>query len=386
MYSRSAIEKLIGFLKDKNGQLDKAGLSDMVQRYFKLTRDRSVFSCEAFAIRFCHAASKNPSNTVLSLSALQKYDNRPFVVCIVTPIENILVLANATFLSKISHSSQQLRADNIKGSFNASDIMRCVEGIENRPENFEKLFQMHEAFSFSENLERLVEKTNAIAPIGRRFEPLDDEIVTIQAAPARAKRFLASNEYTDLCDDLSGRIRKVQNEIAIAAFIDNTNIRGRIIEYLITSDGGTLKEQIMDCLRNKKPIPPFKTEDKLGDYWKDYDCYMTATEIKTKVLFLGGNPKGYNIDKLLAFLASPNSVYMIYVVGINDNGNINAALCSAFDKQLLDGTVTLFHWAGRNSRGVTQFMGGSLLDILSNPQYSIDMEQAGAYIEKLLSL
>ena len=63
------------------------------------------------------------SNTVLSLSALQKYDDKPFIVCIVTPDTNYMMLANSTFLKKISHSSQELRVDNIRGSFNGSDIM-----------------------------------------------------------------------------------------------------------------------------------------------------------------------------------------------------------------------------------------------------------------------
>jgi len=385
VYNQDAIENLISFLK-ANGRLDKTGLSKAVQKRFELILDRSVFSCADFSIRFCHAASKIFSNTVLSLSALQKYDDKPFIVCIVTQTENFPLLANTTLLSKISHSSHQLRTDNIKGSFNGSDIMRTIEGIENKPENFEALFLMHKSFSFEENLERLVEKTNAISPTGKRFEPSLEETILIKDAPVRAKHFLLSNEYIDLRDDLGGRIKKVQNEIAIAAFIDNVNIRGRIIEYLITSDGGTLKEQIIDCLRNKKLIPQFKTEDKLGDYWKDYKYFSTATEIKTKVLFLASNPKGYNVDKLLAFLAEPNSIYMIYIVGIGDDGNIKAVLCSVFDKQLLDGTVSLSHWAGRNSRGVTQFMGNSLIDILNNPKNTIETNKANRHIEEMLSL
>jgi len=36
--------------------------------------------------------------------------------------------SNTTFLKKISHSSHELRTDNIKGSFNGSDIMVVYEG------------------------------------------------------------------------------------------------------------------------------------------------------------------------------------------------------------------------------------------------------------------
>ena len=105
------------------------------------------------------------SNTVLSLSALQKYDSRPFFVCIVASSENYLLLANTTFLKKISHSSQELRIDNIKGSFNGSDIIFDFQGIENTPKNFQSLYAYHEGLSFQDNLERLVESTNGI--VGR---------------------------------------------------------------------------------------------------------------------------------------------------------------------------------------------------------------------------
>ena len=385
MYNSIVIDNLINFITTANGKTDKTGLSKIVKEQFDLTIDRSVFSCEYFAIRFSQSATRNPSNTILSLSALQKYDSRPFIVCIVTPSENFLLMANTTFLSKISHSSQLLRFDNIRGSFNGSDVMRDVDGIANVPQNFQALFLMHESFTFEENLIRLVEKTNEIVPTGKRFEPTPEEMVLINESPERAERFLGSKEYLDLRNDLDTRIRSVKTEIAIAAFIDNVNIRGRIIEYLITSNGGSLKDQIIDCLRCKKSLPVFKTDDKLGDYRKEYEQYSTATEIKTKVLFLAGNPKAYNIDKLLSFLAKPNSIYMVYIVGINDDGNINAVLCSAFDHQILTGTTILHHWAGRASRGVTQFMGNNMIDILNNPKLIIDTNEAKEHIQNLLS-
>ena len=64
------------------------------------------------------------------------------------------------------------------------------------------------------------------------------------------------------------RVAKVQGEITIAAFIYNMNVRGRIIEYLITDNGLSLKTQIINALNNTTPITEFKTEDKLGDYTK----------------------------------------------------------------------------------------------------------------------
>ena len=75
-----------------------------------------------------------------------------------------------------------------------------------------------------------------IAPTGKRFVPSELRIKCIRESVNRANSFLSSNEYNVLNDDLSNRVRLVESEIAIAAFIDNVNLRGRIIEYLITAD------------------------------------------------------------------------------------------------------------------------------------------------------
>ncbi|MCM1104530.1 MAG: hypothetical protein NC409_10550 [Clostridium sp.] len=152
MYHHAAINDLTTLVQRQNGIADKKRLAELVQRTYHLTKDRSVFYGDDFAIRFCTASGRSFGNTVLSLSTLQKYDKIPFIVCLVTPKINYLMLANATFLRKISHSSQELRTDNIRGSFNGSDIMRDFEGVSNEPQNFEFLFTSHENYSFAENL------------------------------------------------------------------------------------------------------------------------------------------------------------------------------------------------------------------------------------------
>ena len=116
--------QLIAFLRKHDGINDKARLAQLVAIEFDLTKDRSVFYCDQFALRFSSSATQNFGNTVLSLSNLHKIDDRPFIVCLVTPTFNYTFLANTTFLKKISHSSQELRENNIRGSFNGSDIMR----------------------------------------------------------------------------------------------------------------------------------------------------------------------------------------------------------------------------------------------------------------------
>ena len=383
MYNREEIDSLVEFVSSRDGIADKTILATQVQKQFNLVKDRSVFYGEWFAIRFCKAASVNFSNTVLSLSALHRYDSMPFFVCLVTPIRNFLMLANTTFLRKISHSSQELRRDNIKGSFNGSDIMRSFEGVVNAPENFEFLFTSHENYTFEENLDRLVEATNNISPIGRKFSPTDSQIACIRESVNRAVSFLLSSDYDILNDDLNERVKAVESEIAIAAFIDNVNLRGRIIEYLITSEDD-LKDTLIRCLRNKTPLPEIFTAVKLGDYEKEFEHYLTETDIKTKILFLSSNPKGYNIDKLLSFLSEEKSVYLVYVVAIDKNKHISTRLCSMYNQQLLSGTRIIKHWAGRNSRGVTQYDGKSLEEIVFDFDPDIDTAAAQDFLTKCL--
>ena len=184
--------------------------------------------------------------------------------------------------------------------------------------------------------------------------------------------------------DLCNRVRAVRDEIAIAAFIDNVNLRGRIIEYLITAEDD-LKSVLMNCLRERRPLPEFFTADDLGDYERDFEHYFTKTDIKTKILFLSSNPKGYNIDKMLSFLVEENSVYLVYIVAIDENKNIHTRLCSMYNRQLLSGTRIIRHWAGRNSRGVTQYEGVALENIVEQFDYEIDYDNAQDFLTACLN-
>ncbi|MBR2507619.1 MAG: hypothetical protein IKB70_12195 [Bacilli bacterium] len=387
MFFDSPIQRLISFIQSHNGIGKKDDLKELVKNEFNLTLDRKVYYCNAFAIRFSSAKTRNFSNTVLGLSALQKYDDRPFIVCVVLPNENYMLLANTFCLKKISHSSKELRVDNIKGSFNGGDIMRNVSGIENKPENFKDLFLFHEATSFEENLERLVEATNQIVGTKQKVELSDENIKNILNAPHRAINFVNSQFYSILESDLANRIKKVQNSIAIAAFIDNVNIRGRIIEFLITSESeDKTRLMLIDALENEKTLPKFVTPDKLGDYTRDFESFFTETDIKTKVLFLDANPKAYNIDKLLEFLSGDNSVYMLCFVGVSKNKEISMALVSMFQYELLKNTRCMQHWAGRGTRGVTQFYGAVIKDILTSYKTNIDINYSIDRLKEMIKL
>jgi len=362
------IKAFIEFVKSKNGIDNKAVLIEDVQKTFKLTKDRSVFYSKNFSVRFSYSSSKSFSNTVISLSNLQKYDHLPFFVCLVTPQENILYIANSTFLQKVSHSSQQFRVDNIRGSINGSDIAKTFEGLTNSPENFEKLFSIHAELGFDGNLARLVEATNNISPSGIKFVVSEKAKNAILSAPARAISFVESKDYLQLKSELDAKVNQYKNEILIAGFIENVNIRGRIIEYLIAGEDERLRESLVQALHNSnRIIPNFQTQNNLGDYIKIFKNFDTATDVKTKIMILSSNPKAYNIDKVLEFLAKDKSVFMFYFIGIEPNKIVNQILVSMFQSDLLRSTILLKHWSGRNSRGVTQFEGSISINLSFHP-------------------
>ena len=153
-----------------------------------------------------------------------------------------------------------------------------------------------------------------------------------------------------------------------------------MIEYLITS-ADNLRNVLIDALHTGRPLPEIYTADELGDYERNFEDFDTETDIKTKVLFLSSNPKGYNIDKLLSFLSTEKSVYLIYVVAIDEHRHISTRLCSMYNRQILDGTRIIKHWAGRNSRGVTQYDGSALESTIFEFDNTINAYAAERFIK-----
>jgi len=381
------LSEFISFVKT-NVTGNKSTLINLVRSNFPFTKDRSVYYCNNFAVRFCSSPSGSFSNTVLSLSNLQKYDNVPLIVCLVTSTENKLFLANTTFLKKISHSSQQLRIDNIKGSFNGSDIIRNYNGIENNADNIEKLFAYHYEIGFEGNLERLVEATNNIVPTGERFLVDETKKSIILDSVSRAENFSKSQDYKSLKIELDEKLEKYKDTILVASHIENVNIRGRIIEYLIAGEDEVLKQKLIkEITKEYSETPIFQTKNTLGDYLKDFDDYNTATDIKTKIMILNSNPKAYNIDKFLEFMSKEKTVLMFYFIGVDLTKIVNTTLVSVYQENLIDTTVAQFHWAGRNSRGVTQFEGTTIHTLIENSNNNtINQKKALDFLEKLIGM
>ena len=195
---------------------DKNNVIKYVTQHYALTRDRKVYYCDGFAMRFCFSQKGSFSNTVLSLSSLQKYDRIPFLVILVRKqASNLVYLANSTFLAKISHSSKQLTLNNIVGSFNGSDILKEYAGLKNSPENFDTLFAIHQGLDWMDNLERLVEATSKIMPKTAKFQPDIEQSNIIQDSIHRARRFIVSDNFHILNDDLNTRCNKCKEAILV---------------------------------------------------------------------------------------------------------------------------------------------------------------------------
>lgn len=219
-----ALHLLLELISENNGINDKTSLASIVADELRLVKDRSVYYCVDYAVRFSSSAGRNFGNTVLSLSNLRKYDSRPFIVCLVTPLQNYCLIANTTFLKKISHSSHKLRENNIRGSFNGSDIVREFEGISNAGENIGRLFAIHAEIGFEGNLCRLVEATNNISPSGNKYHVSDEAFVAILEAPGRAMCFVDAEDYAVLKEGLDTQVEKFKTEILLAALIENVNL------------------------------------------------------------------------------------------------------------------------------------------------------------------
>lgn len=367
----------------------KEKVEDAVVRKYRFVKDRKVYHNQYFAVRFSYSKSNSDSfsNTVLSLSALEKYDKIPFFVVLVRQsADNLILLANTTFLKKISHSSHELSMTNIKGSFNGSDIMREYGDRQNSPSDFDYLFAIHEGLEWEDNLMRLVDATSNIKSNSQKFIPSLKEKDNIYHSIHRAHDFINSPYYDVLKDDLNERCNKCRKEILIASHIENTNIRGRLIESLITSNDEEREFLIKNLMNLENALPSYDTKNGLGDYYVEYENADTYTDIKTKVIYLNSNPKAYNVDKFLKQMSDSRSVFMFFFIGVDETDIFKTLLCSVYHNKLIKSTILQFHWAGRSTRGVAQFNGAAIDEMLKldNFENVIDIKTATSFLTDLI--
>ncbi len=383
------VKEFVEYIIDQAPKHNKQIVEESVSEHFNLTKDRKIYHNDYFAVRFSYSKSSSDSfsNTVLSLSALEKYDKIPFFVVLVRKnADNLILLSNTTLLKKISHSSQELSMTNIKGSFNGSDIIRMFDGKTNSPDNFDFLFALHQGFDWKDNLSRLVDASSNIRPINQKFEPSTNEKNNIFASINRTIDFVTSTNFSVLENDLNARCNECRNEILIASHIENTNIRGRLIESLITCDEQERQQIITNLHDLETALPSYDTKNGLGDYCRKFENCHTYTDIKTKVVYLNSNPKAYNIDKFLKQMADPRSVFLFYFIGVDENSIFKTLLCSVYHDKLIDNTILQFHWAGRNTRGAAQFNGTAIDEMLREDDFEnhINENKAENFLTKLL--
>lgn len=383
------VNKFCEFVLNEATAHNKTKLVEECKNKFGLTKDRKVFYNEFFAVRFSWSKKGNFSNTVLSLSHLQKYDNIPFLVVLASLNKpNQIFLANTTLLKKISHSSQDLAVDNIRGSFNGSDIIKSFNDIENTPANFEVLFAIHESTDWVDNLQRLCETSSAIRPVVKKYIPSNVEKQNIFNSVDRAVTFLSSVYFNELKEDLDNRVSECKDNLIIVSKIENNNIKGRLVEILITSDDEQRTELLKNLASIQAQLPVYDTKNGLGDYERRFDDSHVYVDIKVKIVYLNSNPKAFNIDKFLKTMAETDSVFLLYFVGFDETSVSNTVLCSVYQKQLLDSLIVQPHWAGRQSRGCAQYSGNVIKSILEQNDFKNDVnnDKAKEKLSELLEL
>lgn len=385
-YNRKKIELLISTIFSTRKTITKQELRSLLVEKFELTRDGALYYCDDFAIRI--SQRKNTSqqgNTVIAIRKILAYDDIPIISCIISPEEKTLYLINSTFIKKTSHSSQAFEINKIRGSINISDIMKDYDGLMNKPDNFESLFEIHQNIPQQDNLYRIFNATDDIEPSRENIEYDDDQQMIIMEAPKRAMDFLDCY-YKDLKDELDERTYGHSDELMLIneKFSSDSNFRGRLIEFFITSNDEKLKESIIQRINKNMIIDDLFTEDKLEDFSKVYQKYYAKVDIKSKQMNHSSQPKAYNIDKMLDFLSDPKSVFLIYVVAIGDD-RIDTELISIFQKEIQESTNIQKHWSGRNSRGEAQFNGNKLDMVIKENDINIELEESKAFLEKLIN-
>lgn len=345
----------------------KDELAQEVAQQFRLQHARSVYVGQDFAIRFSTASGSSFSNTVLSLSTLAKYDDLPVVVCVVRPASAQLLLSNSTLIDKLSHSSQRLSHHQIRGSFNGTNILREFDGLTNEPRNFEALFSKHCQIGFEENYDRIVENTLAIKGRYTKFAPTSPQLATILGTAQFAKNLLRDPCYKEFATSLAVTVDRKCQAILAAARSENTKLRGDAIEQVI-SNAANLHglEDVVETLKSGA---------------------IMNIDIKTKLIGRLSAPKAYNVDKILRLLATDRSAFAFFFVGIDlDRQLVVPRLISFLDTAMLAATRVQHHWAGLNSRGVTQLTGD--LSFLFDPSFreSIDVPRARDFLQRLIDM
>ena len=75
-------KEFVRYIMEDAPKYNKASVEDAALHKYHFVKDRTIYHNQYFAVRFSYSKSSSDSfsNTILSLSALEKYDKIPFFV------------------------------------------------------------------------------------------------------------------------------------------------------------------------------------------------------------------------------------------------------------------------------------------------------------------
>lgn len=391
-YNEAAIASLVNFLNQYSGQVDKRKLEAMLASTLGLKKVGKLWVSSSYAIRVSSSKKDSPtfSNTVLGLNKLLDFDSKIPVFCVVVQPSIIRsFLMNSSFINKLSHSAQTLSVDKITGSFNGNNILREVAGLKNQPENFKELYLIHVKNLREDPSAQLVRIINASKSSElksknpkaqpRLFSPTD--LQNIKDALNRTRSFVSSPHFNTLREKLRRSAMQHAKPIVQAAKIQNSTMRGRVIEYLMCAPASQEKDDLIKALEqdNFCFLDTFCPVDHaFGDHLETLGDFSVAVDVKSKLSGTKSNPKAFNIEKFLEFHKSPNSVFLFFFITINQEKGIikSPRLTPCLESNLLEGYLTQKHWSARGSRGTTQMTLKSLEVLFSTDELTISLDDS----------
>jgi len=372
------LDLVLKFFDDTQDISCKEMLQSLFVQEFSAVREstRGIFDLpdKSVSVRFTQnnkTTNGNASNTVIAIGKIFPRDEQPILSVMVTAGKNYVRIMNSSFINKIPHSSKNATADKLRGSINYSNIIKEFEGMINESENIKALFDLHSEHDFWDNYERIYGLTSQIKGKKPKFMPTEEQKQHLMGSGQRSLKFLNSEFFQLLSDDLKRRVERNSKAIVVAgSFIKNAKVRGEIIEYLITSDDDAKLSEICSDLA-KNDIPEVTNPHGFLDYERTFEDIQAGIDIKTKVMYLDSQPKGFSIDDALLYLSEENTVFLIYWVGIEKDETLKLQLLPVFERNMLKNHHIQKHWSGINQRGHIQFDGKMMGQVLSQKEYAI---------------
>jgi len=190
-------------------------------------------------------------NTVLSLRRLGEFDDRPVIGAAVRSDGVDWFCMNSTFITQVSHSSNHLSTERVRGSFLGTDVANelvAADGTSSRKlaktvSNLSALYAWHRTFDWQVNLSRIVEATQGRTSLREAFQLDDDDKAAICENLKATTAAAAGQRYSVAWKALDAAIQAVSAEvIAAASASTDPKSRGDRIEEVVVGACSALEE------------------------------------------------------------------------------------------------------------------------------------------------